>query len=335
MPSFVGRESESARLAELLREAPVVTLTGPGGVGKTTLAARFAGEAAEDVVWCDLTAADAGSSVAHLVAARLGGRDLGVADAESALTALVAGRSVLVVLDNCEHVVASAAAVAVRIAAGGARVLATSRESLGVRDEHVLAVEPLGPGDAASLFAQRAAAVRPGFALGDDNVADVERLCRRLDGLPLAIELAAARARSLSAREIADRLDERFALLARRKSATADRHRSLRAAVDWSYDLLDGDEQMLFARLGVFSTTVTLAEVEAVCGGGAPVLDLLDALVDRSLVTVREVDGQTRYGMLETLRAYARERLAERGEVVAMHDRHADRYVALASALRL
>ena len=248
-------------------------------------------------------------------------------DAETELTALVLGRKLLVVLDNCEHVTASAAAVAApdrgRRPARACSRRAASRS--GSPEEHVLALEPLGLPDgddldavraaeATRLFAERAAAVRTGFELGDDNAADVARLCRRLDGLPLAVELAAARARSLSPREIADRLDERFVLLARRKSQVADRHRSLRAAVDWSYELLTEPEQRLFARLGVFSASVGVAEVEAVCACG-DVLDVLDQLVDRSLVTAREVGGATRYGMLETLREYARERLAERGEV--------------------
>jgi predicted ATPase len=213
-------------------------------------------------------------------------------------------------------------------------VLATSRESLGLAGEHVFALAPLGAADAVRLFAERAAAVRTGFALGPDNADDVARLCRRLDGLPLAVELAAARARSLSPREIADRLDERFGLLARRKTRAPDRHASLRAAVEWSYELLDAGERELFDRLGVFAAGVAVVDVEAVCGG-ADALDLLDALVDRSLVTAREVAGTTRYGMLETLRAYARERLAERGELDPLRDRHADHYAAVADGLRL
>jgi len=339
MPSFVGRESESARLAGLIREVPVVTVTGPGGVGKTTLAARVAeqigGEFADGVLWCDLAPIEGGGPVAATVAAALGGRNVALADAEAALPSLVGGRELLIVLDNCEHVTPGAAAAAAGlVASAGARVLATSRESLGLADEHVFALAPLGEADAVVLFADRAAAVRTGFALGPDNAEDVVRLCRRLDGLPLAVELAAARARSLSPREIADRLDERFGLLARRKTRAPERHASLRGAVDWSYELLSADEQVLFARLGVFSTAVTLAEIEQVCAVES-VLDLLDALVDRSLVTVREGPDGTRYGMLETLREYARERLRERGEVELLHDRHCDRYVAVAESLRL
>ena len=274
--------------------------------------------------------ADAG--VAVTVAAALGGRNVAVEDAERELPGLVAGRRLVVVLDNCEHVRAGAAAAAAALSAPDVHVLATSRESLGVRGEQVFTLAPLEEDDAVRLFAERASAVRTGFSLGDDNAADVARLCRRVDGLPLAVELAAARARSLSPREIADRLDERFALLAAPKSGAPDRHRSLRAAIDWSYELLCEEEQVLFTRLGVFSTPVTLGEIEQVCGGG---LDEIDALVDRSLVTVVEAADGTRYGMLESLRAYARERLAERGEVELMHDRHADRYVALADSLRL
>ena len=331
--SLIGRERESARLGELLRAAGVVTLCGPGGVGKTTLATWMAAALSEEVCWCDLVPVSGDDAVAVHVAVALGGRTVAVEDALRELPELVAGRRLVVVLDNCEHVRAGAAAAAAARVAPAVPVLATSRESLGVAGEHVFTLAPLEQSDAVRLFAERAAAVRTGFALTDDNAADVARLCRRVDGLPLAVELAAARARSLSPREIADRLDERFALLAAPKR-TPDRHRSLRAAIDWSYELLCESEQVLFARLGVFSTPVTLGEIEYVCGGG-DVLDRLDALVDRSLVTVREAAGGTRYGMLESLRAYARERLAARGEVEEMHDRHADRYVAVADSLRL
>ena len=333
--SLIGRERESARLLDLLRSAPVVTLCGPGGVGKTTLAGSLTARAEEDVCWCDLAPVAGDSGVAVAVAAALGGRNVAVEQAEEELPALVAGRTLLVVLDNCEHVRAGAAGAAAAIAAAtDARVLATSRESLGLPEEHVFTLAPLAEPDAVRLFSERAAAVRTGFELGPDNEDDVARLCRRLDGLPLAVELAAARARSLSPREIADRLDERFGLLAAPKSRAPDRHRSLRAAIDWSYELLSEPEQVLFARLGVFSTSVTLGEIEQVCGGDH-VLDRLDALVDRSLVTVREAPDATRYGMLESLRAYARERLADRGEVATLHDRHSDRYVAVAATLEL
>jgi predicted ATPase len=337
--SFIGRERESARLAELVREVPVVTVTGPGGVGKTTLAARvaerIAGEFRDGMRWCDLAPIEGGGPVAATVAAALGGRNVPLADAEAELPSLVGGRELLIVLDNCEHVTpGAAAAAAALVASAGARVLATSRESLGLGAEHVFALAPLEQADAVRLFAERAAAVRTDFALGPENADDVARLCRRLDGLPLAVELAAARARSLSPREIADRLDERFGLLARRKTRAPDRHASLRAAVDWSYGMLDAPERELFDRLGVFAAGVPAADVEAVCGC-ADVLDLLDALVDRSLVTAREAAGTTRYGMLETLRAYARERLAERGELDLLRDRHADHYAAVADGLRL
>jgi predicted ATPase len=338
--TFIGRTRESARLVELVREVPLVTVTGPGGVGKTTLVAHVADALGDRARWCDLAPVADDGSVAVAVAAALGGSRVAVEDAEAELPALTAGRGLVLVLDNCEHVTAgAAAAVAAIVASPGAHVLATSRESLGLAEEQVFALAPLPEADAVRLFAERAAAVRSGFAIGPGNADDVVRLCRRLDGLPLAVELAAARSRSLSPREIADRLDERFGLLARRKSRAPDRHRSLRAAIDWSYELLDEPERVLLARLGVFSTPVPLGEVELVCGGDpldpATVLDVLDRLVDRSLVTAREAGGATRYGMLESLREYARERLAERGEVEALHDRHADRYVALAGALRL
>jgi predicted ATPase len=345
---------ESVRLGELVRTVPVVTVTGAGGVGKTSLAARVVDELAPDVSdgvrWCDLAGTEPGPSVALAIADALGGRGMPSEDIADDLPGLVAGRELLVVLDNCEHVAADVAAVVTRIAVGDVRVLVTSRESLGLPAEHVFALEPLGlptddslaavrAADAARLFGERAGAVRTGFALHEGNAADVARLCRRLDGLPLALELAAAWARSLSPREIADRLDERLLLLARRKSHAAHRHQSLRATVDSSYELLTVPERTLFERLGVFSSAVTAGEVEAICSGD-PItedhaLDLLDQLVDRSMITVRERRATTRYGMLETLRAYARTRLAERGGLEPLRDRHADQYTAVADGLRL
>lgn len=351
--TLVGRERESARLVELLRQATVVTVTGPGGVGKTALAAQAArdleSEFADGVRWCDLGPNEAGSSIALTLAVALGGSDVAREEAEMEIPELLAGRDLLIVLDNCEHVGESTASIVSRIGPS-ARVIATSRRSLGVPGEHVLALEPLPVprGDdleavrasaSARLFERRAMASRSDFELTAGNCSDVARLCGRLDGLPLAIELAAARARSLSPREIADRIDERFSLLTPRQSQAGARHGSLRATVDWSYGLLTDHERSMFDRLGVFSSGVGIAAIEVICADAtiprSAVIDLIDGLVDRSLVVARDAHGSMRYTMLSTLRDYARERLVARGELDALRTAHADHFAQVADVSRV
>jgi predicted ATPase/DNA-binding SARP family transcriptional activator len=347
LTSFVGREQEVERVGRLLAERRLVTLVGPGGAGKTRLAVESAdaiGGRMPDGVWLvELAPLRDEVEIPQAVLTALGLRDLGSVpssprpapprppeggDPAGRLAALLASRTMLLILDNCEHLVDAAARLADRLLAEcpGVRVLATSREPLGITGETLLTVPPLAlppPDDpdargypAVRLFLDRAAGVRPGHRIED--LSAVARICRALDGLPLAIELAAARLRSLSAEQIADRLGDRFRLLTGGSRTAMPRHQTLRAVVEWSWELLDERELRLARRLAVFTGGATLEAVERVCAGeGLPehdVLDVLARLVDKSLVVMEERDGVPRYRMLETIRAYAAERLAEAGE---------------------
>ncbi|MGH2801237.1 MAG: ATP-binding protein, partial [Thermoleophilaceae bacterium] len=348
--AFFGRERERARLSELIRRCPLATVTGVGGVGKTRMTAEvLATEADRRLVrWCLLTAIDDDASVPAAVASALG-RDSAAGGPEQAVVEAINERGFLVVLDNCEQVVRGVAELAERVldSCPEARLVATSREPLGVEGEAVLALGPLelpeAPGEAAAsdavaLFLDRARLARWDFELDEENTAAVVRICRRLDGLPLALELAAARVRSLSPAEIAEHLDSRFALLARARARGSERHRTLRATVDWSYRLLGDPERLVFERLSVFASGCDLDAAVAVCAGNgvAPeeVLDLLDRLVERSLLRVADVGGRTRYGMLETLRHYGAERLARRGDEARRRTLHADHYADRADLSR-
>ncbi|MGW7579263.1 AfsR/SARP family transcriptional regulator [Streptomyces sp. NPDC054765] len=345
--SFVGRDAELSSLQYELRahRTRLVTLTGAGGSGKTRLAEQLAGSLAADHpdgVWiAELAPLDAPEAVPGAVLSALGRRDTTVfSPAMEARTAAehtdpaarivdhCAPRRLLLVLDNCEHVVGAAAGLADRLLrhCPGLTVVATSREPLGVPGEVVRPLEPLPPAPAHQLFAERAVAVRPGFRAADDPAA-VDEICRRLDGLPLAIELAAARLRLLSPRQIADRLDDRFRLLTSGSRTALPRQQTLRAVVDWSWELLDEPERALLRRLSVFSGGCTLAAAEAVCGARSEdVLGRLGALVDKSLLIVDHRGAEPRYRMLETIHAYARERAAARPEehehTLIRHTRH-------------
>ena len=350
--AFFGRQRERARLSELVRTVPLVTVTGVGGVGKTRITAEvLATEADQELVrWCLLTAIDDDESVPGAVASALG-LDTTAGDPEQAVVDAINERELVVVLDNCEHVVRGVADLAERVLSEcpEARLVATSREPLGVEGEAVLALGPLelperesfedvASSEAAALFLDRARLARWDFELEPDNAAAVLRICRRLDGLPLALELAAARVRSLSPAEIAEHLDSRFALLARARSRGSERHRTLRAAVDWSYRLLDEPERLVFDRLSMFASGCDLDAARAVCSGDGvdpgDVLDLLDRLVERSLLRVGEAGGRTRYGMLETLRHYGAERLAQRGDDAHRRTLHAEHYADRADLAR-
>ncbi|GHE71496.1 SARP family transcriptional regulator [Streptomyces longispororuber] len=325
---LVGRAAELDRIRELLAGSRLVTLTGPGGAGKTRLAVEAAREVAGagGVCFVELAPLAGGSRVADAVLGALGVRDGFHArggDATERLLAALEGRELLLVLDNCEHVVDDAARTTALLLGvhPGVRVLATSREALGITGEALCPVPPLAAAPAVRLFGERAGAVRPDFA---DRAADPARaalvgsVCAALDGLPLAIELAAARLRTLTLEELAARLDDRFRLLSRGDRTKAPRHRTLHAVVEWSWDLLDGEERELARRLTVFPGGATPAAVEAVCGVPYPE-DLLASLAEKSFVEA--VGG--RYRMLETIRAFCARRLADAGEEDALRAAHA------------
>jgi predicted ATPase/DNA-binding CsgD family transcriptional regulator/Tfp pilus assembly protein PilF len=337
--SFVGRDRDLAELALMLGEVRALTLCGPGGIGKTRLALRLAADIAPGFpggAWLvDLADTADPGLLAQRIAATLGIREEPGRPLAATLTDALRPRRLLLILDTCEHMVDACAALVHQLLAGcpWLRLVATSREPLRVRGETAWRVPPLelpalsggehGPAELADheavrLFAERAAAVRPGFALGQDNIHSVVQLCRTLDGVPLAIELAAARVSALSVEQIAARLDDRFQLLASGDRAAPPRQQTLRAAVDWSYELLTEPEQVLLRRLSVFSGW-NLEMAEQVCADAAipaaRVLDLLAALIDKSLVTLdAEVHGESRYRLLDTIREYAADRAAAAGE---------------------
>jgi predicted ATPase/class 3 adenylate cyclase/DNA-binding CsgD family transcriptional regulator len=344
LTSFVGRDSEIARVRQLLADHRLVTLTGAGGVGKTRLAAHIASELAggfADGVWCvDLAPITDPDVVPVTVARALGLGDQPGRSTMDTLNRFVADRQMLVVLDNCEHLLDASAELVVALlgAAAGLTLLATSREPIGVGGEVSWRVPSLSLADeAVELFGDRARHARPDFALTESNAVAVGEICRRLDGVPLAIELAAARVRALSVVEILEGLHDRFRLLTRGARTALRRHQTLRASVDWSHALLTEPERILFRRLAVFLGGFDLDAAQAVAGGGEPqryqVLDQLTLLVDKSLVVADDAGGRTRYRLLETMRQYALEKLGESGEAGPVRARHRDYYAALAAAL--
>ncbi len=341
--SFIGRDPERAEAAERIRHgATLVTLTGTGGSGKTRLALQVASDVVDGFphgAWLvELGGVSDPAQVGGAIASSLGLRDdLGRTPATSLATAL-GSRHLLLVLDNCEHLVDAVASLAAELLTHCPQlvVLATSQEALGIPGESVLALGSMNDAEGLQLFADRAAERRAGFALTDANVAVVRQICRRLDGIPLAIELAAGRVAALSVEEIAARLDDQFRLLTGGSRAAMARQQTLRATVDWSYGLLDETEKTLFARLAAFSGGWNLDAAVAVCACGAlspdEVVDTLGRLVARSLVIVDEQDGASRYRMLATIKQYALERLKDNDEVPLMRDRHATFFRALALA---
>ncbi|MCQ4360474.1 NB-ARC domain-containing protein [Mycobacterium gordonae] len=342
LTSFVGREAELARVRQLLSDERLVTLTGAGGVGKTRLAVQVAAVVADefaDGVWyVDLAPITEADVVPIAVARALGLADDPGRSTMDTLTRYVSGRHMLLVVDNCEHLLDASAALIVDLLAESSslRLLATSREPIAVAGEMDWRVPPLALADEAiELFADRARHVRPDFAVTDTSAGVLSEICQRLDGLPLAIELAAARVRSLSLAEILDSLHDRFRLLTGRSRSAVRRQQTLRASVDWSHALLTESERMLFRQLAVFLGGFDLAAAQAVAGGAENyhVLDQLSLLVDKSLVAANDSGGRTRYRLLETVRQYAAEKLSECGEADAARARHRDHYTALVAVL--
>ena len=327
---FVGRAEERAEVAEALRNAPLVTLTGVGGVGKSRLSLEVAeserGRFPDGVWLCELAPLPRGGPVGSTVAAALRVQQRHGLTIDETVIEYLRTRSVLLVLDNCEHVLEPTARLVARIVADcpGVTVLATSREAIRVDGEQVWPLPPLSAPDATELFVRRAQAASPGFRL-DGGATVVAELCRRLDGLPLAIELVAARMRLMSAAEMASRLDDERLHVPGSRIADP-RHQSLAAAIDWSYRLLSDPEQQLFSRLSVFWGGADFAAIQAVCGRPGDreedTLALLATLIDKSMVVVQNDTESTRYRVLETLRAYGRERLPPGEDLARGHARY-------------
>lgn len=357
LSSFIGRKKESAKLKELIASARLLTLTGAGGSGKTRLAIQVATDLIDrfhdGVWWVDLAPLSEGAPVSQAVAQALGVRDVPSRTETEMLLAFLRHKRLLLVLDNCEHLLMACAQLADELLTQCAdlRIMATSREVLGLTGERVFQVPTLDLPDAhqlslpqliarydgIQLFVERAAAVNPAFQMTPQNAYAVGQVCRQLDGIPLALELAAARVKMLTVEEIAVRLDDRFRLLTAGSRAALPRHQTLHATMEWSHDLLTKDERILLRRLSVFAGGSTLEAAEVVCAGEgierSRVLDVLTHLVDKSLVVVEapRFDGrQSRYQMLETIREYAREKLLDAGEDETVSDRHLGFYSDLA-----
>jgi predicted ATPase len=359
--SFIGREQEIAEVKRLLENTRLLTVTGAGGTGKTRLALQVAAELLPtyaDGVWlvelAPLAAPHSGgysALVPDTVAAVLGVREQSGAPISKTLVAALKPKSLLLVLDNCEHLLGACATLAEALlrSCPGVRLLTTSREGLNIPGEMPYRLRSLSAPDpqhlppsperlieyeAVRLFVDRATTVASTFTVTPQNAAAVAQVCHRLDGIPLAIELAAARVRVLPVEKIYERLDDRFRLLTGGSRTALPRQQTLRALIDWSYDLLDEAARRLLRRLAVFAGGWTLEAAEAVCAGDGieawEVLDLLSRLADKSLVTTEERDEEIRYRLLETIRQYARERLGEGVEETAIRDRHLSFFLGLA-----
>ncbi len=350
LTTFVGRADELAAIGETLGRARLVTLAGTGGVGRTRLALRAASLLAEDFpdgAWLvELSSVTDPALLPDRLCRALSVQNQSARPDTDVLVEHLAERSALLVLDTCEHLVDSCAILVETLlrAAPGLRVLTTTRQTLGVPGEHVIPVAPLPPPpdrpdpgdlrpDALALFLERARAVDPAFAPSPENLAAAARLCRRLDGIPLAIELAAVRLRALSVTQVAERLDDRFRVLGHRSATTDRRHHTLESSIRWSHELCSPEERLVWARLSVFAGDFALEAAERVCGDGDlpdGVLEPLVGLVDKSIVLRCDTPAGPRFAMLDTLREYGTRRLRETGGWDAAVRRHRDHYLDLA-----
>jgi len=345
---LIERDGRVDAAARALEGARLLTFTGTGGSGKTRLAVELATRHAE-ALWIELAPLTDARFLADYIATTLGVPDRKGKRSFEQIVERLAARPLLLVLDNCEHVVAPVARLIADLLreCRGLKVLATSREALGVAGERTFVVQPLSlpaegaagldaarASDAVTLFVERACDVRASFALTEKNAAAITRICRRLDGIPLAIELAAARVRALDPEQLAERLESSIGLLETGSRAALPRHRTIRDTIEWSYKLLGDEERALLQRLSVFHGTFSLDAVEGVCAppgtASAVVLDLVTGLLDKSLLLCDACDTGTRYRLLETVREYAAEKLAEAGETEAVRERHARFFVTLA-----
>ena len=352
--SFIGRERELLALKRLLGEHRLLTVSGPGGCGKTRLCLQLAGESLpqfpEGVWLVELAPVTDRRGVAQAIADVLGLKEEPGKTIGETLTAHLRSRRTLLLLDNCEHLLDGCAQLAAGLLrhAPDLKIVASSREGLGIDGEqtyrvpslslpdssHVITPISIAPFEAVRLFASRTLLCRPDFEITDQNAAAVASVCRRLDGIPLAIELAAARMRSISVDEIDRRIDRRFDLLTGGSRTALPRQQTLRALIDWSYELLSTFDRLALQRLSVFAGGWTLSNAEEVCAGDGidcqSVMDLLASLCDKSLILVEEHDGYSRYSFLETVRQYARERLLKEGNAISVRERHLDCFLSLA-----
>ncbi len=358
LTSFIGREKELGDVKRLLKDTHMLTLIGPGGTGKTRLSIQAANEVLKDYpdgVWLvDLAPILDPLLVPRTTAITIGLKNEPQRPVIDMLCDYLNRKKMLLILDNCEHLVDACAQMAERILRAGSNVqiLASSREALGIAGEVTYRVPSLGLPDvdnlpsldslnqyeAVKLFIDRAASIDPEFIVTNQNAPALAQICHRLDGIPLAIELAAAKIRVLSVEQIAKRLDDRFRLLTGGRRTAMERHQTLRAAVDWSYNLLPPEEQALFRRLAVFLGGWSLEAAEAICGDGSglgvvasdEVLEFLEGLINKSLVITESERGISRYHMLETIRQYANEKLVDSGETEAMREKHLEFFLDLA-----